>query len=115
MAALGGLVERGKFVVTFFGVIAAFVSACGYWGAAAFSPALLLTLVSVPVALLCAAYGARKTVVVAVYFGVTAWLPHWTDVGSTFRFGQAWFLLFGLGLLLALIMSLWHSLNVRAT
>jgi len=107
--------ETGKFVVTFFGVVAAVVSACGYWGAAAFSPALLLTLVSVPIAIVCAAYGARKSAVVAVYFGVTAWLPHWTPVGSTFRFGEAWFLLFGLGLLLALIMSCWHSLHARAT
>lgn len=105
--------ESGRFLVTFFGVVAAFLSACGYWGAAAFSAALLLTLISVPVAILCAVYGARKSGVVAVYFGVTAWLPHWTPAGSTFDFGEAWFLLFGLGLLLALGMCFWHRLNVR--
>lgn len=103
---------RENGLAAFFGVIAAFLSAFGYWGSAAFGGAVLLTLFSVPLAVLCAVYGARKSAAVAIYFGVTAWLPHWTLVGSAFRFGEAWFGLFGLGLLLALALSCWHLRNV---
>lgn len=100
--------DDGRLFVVFHGLVAALVSMFGYFGAAGFSAAVLLTLVSVPLAILCGVYGARKSAAVAIYFGVTAWLPHWSSVGSTFRFGEAWFLLFGLGLLLAFVMVCWQ-------
>ena len=87
--------------LTLFGVIAVVCSMAGYWGPAAFSPSIFLTLVSLPAALCCYAWGARRAASVAAYFSVLAWLPYVVDGQSTFRFGRGWLLIFAFGLLLA--------------
>lgn len=102
-----------KPVVTFIGVLTAFVSAFSYWGSAAFSPSLLLTVVTVPAAVVCCYFGARKSAVIAIYFSATAWIPHWASVGSTFDFGIGWFILFGAGLLLSLTLAIMHTVFTR--
>ena len=87
--------------LTLFGVFAVVCSMAGYWGPAAFSPSIFLTLVSLPAALCCYAWGARRAAVVAAYFGILAWLPFVVGSQSTFRFGSGWLLIFAFGLILA--------------
>jgi len=108
-------VVEEKSIMTFAGVTSALVSAFGFWGSAAFSPSVFLTFLSLPLAIYSGIFGAHKSAAVAVYFGVTAWVPHWVPRDSAFNFGGGWFAMFGLGVALAIILGVIHVFYSRAT
>lgn len=94
--------------------IALALSLVAYLMAPAFSPALILSLISVPVAAICGRMGARRTAIIAVYFGVCAWLPLWFPTRTNLSFENVFLVSLTGGVLLILAVAFWQRAKTPA-
>ena len=106
--------DLGKLWLLFASVALA-ISLAAFFMAPAFSPALMLSLVSIPLAAFCGLGGAPRTSILAVYFGLGAWLPFWLPRHSSLMFGEVFAGVIGCSIVLVLVLALWGRFSASAT